>query len=179
MILIESHEEAPEDSPVDAPPAELTQVTETVETPLKLRALQLFSQTGSLATVSRDLSIPLYELHQLSRTDWWNRELTLLRREEAALENSRLTTIWNRTLEEIEYLLENGEEVYVDGHKRSKRPNGATLARLADVVFNKRQLLRDAPTVNVGSNKKLDELADKLSQLGSARKETLVIDQDG
>lgn len=145
---------------------------------LRMQALRLFLTSGSLARVSRDLNIPMYNLQQLSRSAWWAREIELIRREEIALETTQMTRIWNKTLEEIEDRLANGDIVTVKNKKVRRELSAMALARLADTIFDKRQLLRGEPTAVLGGNKKLEELAEKLTALGRKEPVSRLIDQE-
>lgn len=135
-----------------------------------LEAVRLYSLTGSLAKVSRELGVPLYELTKLTRTQWWQDELAALRREEMALTNASLTRVFDQTLAQIEDRLTNGDFTVSQGGALRRVPvSASTLARLADMVFDKRQLVRNEPTIIAGDNDKLARLADKLRRLGAAR----------
>lgn len=134
-----------------------------------LEAVRLFSRTGSLAKVAEELDVPIYELKKLSRTEFWQRELMELQRAEAALQNVQLTTILDSTLSAMEDRVKNGDFYVAKGGKVGRSPlNAATLARVADSVFNMRQLLREQPTSIVDvENKKLSNLAAQLRALGA------------
>ena len=140
---------------------------EPVRTPVELEAVRRFALSGSLAQVSRDMGIALYELQKLSRLGWWADELALLRREELALTNATLTRLFDATLGQIEDRLINGDYHLVSGQMRRVALDAKTLARLADVIFDKRQLVRNQPTVIEGDNSKLALLAEKLARLGA------------
>lgn len=139
-----------------------------------LKAVRLFAQTGSLALVARELNVPIYELKKLSRTEFWARELGELQRAEAALLNVKLTKLFDTVLEKIENRLTHGDI----GPMGMRMPmNGMTLARVADSIFEKRQLIRELPTAIVGEdNKKLSLLAQRLRALGAKDIDLLDID---
>jgi len=137
----------------------------------QLRAVQLFSQTGNLAQVARELEMTIYELQKLTRTAWWMEELALLRREEMALTNVTLTRLLDKTLVALEDRLDNGDAVLTLTGKEMVPLDAKTLIRIADVVFDKRQLVRNLPTVIDGDSSKLASLAEKLARLGQARRD--------
>jgi len=137
----------------------------------QLRAVQLFSQTGNLAQVARELEMTIYELQKLTRTSWWMEELALLRREEMALTNVTLTRLLDKTLVALEDRLDNGDAVLTLQGKEMVPLDAKTLIRIADVVFDKRQLVRNLPTVIDGDSSKLASLAEKLARLGQARRD--------
>jgi hypothetical protein len=133
-----------------------------------LHAVRLFAQTGSLAEVARQLEVPIYELKKLSRTEFWGRELAELQRAEAALLNVRLTRMLDTTLEAIEDRLAHGDFNFSGGKMFRTPVTAATLARVADCVFEKQRLVRDLPTAIVDvENRKLATLAQRLRALGA------------
>lgn len=174
----EDEDEELDDVGMDAPPpAPVERLPELPDdAPLLLKTVHLFSQLGSLKAVSRALGIPIYELQKLQRTQAWLDEYNALQREEMAISNVRMTRILDQTLEAIEDRLINGDYHFTGG-KAFRRPCDAkTLARLTDVIFDKRQLLRNLPTQIEASTSKLAELAEKLEALGKARRAGEIID---
>ena len=134
------------------------------------QAVRSYLKTGSLAAVSRNLSVPIYELQKLARTQEWMQELKLLRTIEQAVLDSSLTSILDTTLDALKHRLEFGEDVMdKDGNIRTKPLNAQTLCRIAETVFDKRQLIRGLPTAVTNEGSKLAELAEKLEQLGRAQ----------
>jgi hypothetical protein len=145
---------------------------------VELEAVRLYAESGSLASVSRELGIAIYELQKLQRTSWWQAELAALRREESAMKNARLTRIHNLTLEALEDRLEHGDLVMKGrGFVRAKL-SGRDLARISEAVFKQRQLLNGEPTHIDNSNKKLEELSQKLRALGAKDATHLTIDME-
>ncbi len=158
-----------EEPPASVPESTtLAQVDDApVEASLEQRAVWLYSRTGSLARVARELSIPIYELTKLSRTQFWLSELAAIQREEAAIQNVQMSRILNSTLHQIEDRIENGDVVFVNGSLRRKAVDASVLAKIASVIFDKRQLLRGQPTTIDGADAKIRELADRLRALGA------------
>lgn len=132
---------------------------------LELEAVRQYAETGSLAKVSRSLGIAIYELQKLQKTDWWQAELAALRREESAMKNATLTRIHNLTLSALEDRLEHGDLVMRGNGFVRVKLCGRDLARISEAVFKQRQLLIGEPT-SIESNKKIEELANKLRALG-------------
>lgn len=133
-----------------------------------LRAVRIFCETGSLAEVARQLDVPIYALKKLSRTEFWARELAELQRAEAALLNVRLTKMLDTTLEAMEDRLTHGDFNFSGGKMFRTPITAATLARVADCVFEKQRLIRDLPTAIVDvENRKLATLAQRLRALGA------------
>jgi hypothetical protein len=135
---------------------------------LEQQCLYAYFRTGSMAAVSREFGLTLYDLKKLSATSWWAEELTALRREEAAQLNVKFSKVLGSAMGQIEERLEKGNVVIVQGRARYVPLTAAELTRLVDVVFDKRQLLRGEATVIAGDNKKLASLAEKLKVLGHA-----------
>lgn len=138
-------------------------------TPDALEAVRLFSLHGSLARVAADLHCSLYELKKLSRTDWWAREYAEIQRAEAAQLNVTLTKILDTTLEKLEDRVTEGDFLFAGGKLQRVPLSASTLARVVEIVFDKRQLVRQLPTaiVESGENSKLEQLAQKLRALGA------------
>lgn len=135
----------------------------------QMQAVHLFAQCGSFAEVSRQMGKTLYELQKLSRTSWWQEEFNLLRREETALSNVKMSRILDKSLEELSERLEFGDTVVNEGQTFNIPIPAKDLVRIIDVIFNKRQLIRGEPTMIEGDNKKLADLAEKLRTIGEAR----------
>jgi hypothetical protein len=137
---------------------------------LQLACVQCYYETGSLAEVSRQTMVPIYELQKLEKQLWWQQELHLIRRcEQAALE-SRFTKILGEALAGIEDRLEVGDtQIDRYGIEHKIPVEAATLVRVAELVFDKRQLLRGLPTNISEDNGKLQDLANKLEKIGRAQ----------
>jgi hypothetical protein len=152
--------------PTIAPASPATREGSTID---GLTAVRLFSQHGSLAAVSRELGVPIYELKKLSRTEFWQRELAELQRAEAALLNVKLTKLFDQVLTSIEDRVTLGDFIAGPAGQLKRVPlNASTLARVADSVFEKQRLVRDQPTSIISTeNKKLALLASRLRALGA------------
>ena len=83
----------------------------------------------------------------------------------------------DKTLVALEDRLDNGDQVMTAMGLQNVPLSAKDLIRLADVVFDKRQLVRNLPTQIDGDSSKLASLAEKLSQLGQARREGVVYGQ--
>lgn len=151
-----------------------------------IEAIHIFSQVGSLAETSRRTGISIEKLTRMSRESWWQKELQGIQREQTAIENVRLSRMWNKTLEKVEECLENGVTAMYrgapiinesTGEEIKRELNPQELAQLATVLFNQRQLVREQPTAILASGtSKLEQLAEKLEALGKAREAGEVID---
>lgn len=144
------------------------------ELSLPLQAVHMFSQIGSLKEVSRRMGIALYDLQKLSRTQEWMEELSAIQREEAAMMNVKMSRLLDSTFDQIEDRLENGDYQFSAGKSFRKPCDAGTLAKLVNVIFDKRQLVRNLPTQIEASQTKLAELADKLTKLGLIRTSDII-----
>jgi len=139
------------------------------EEELQVRAIRLYLKLGSMAAVGRELGVPLTELHRLSKTVWWQEEMQLIRRAEAAALDAGLTELLGTTLDELKRVLRDGETVFdKNGVAHSKPVSATSLCRIAELVFDKRQIVRGLPTA-ITEGGKLSELAEKLEALGKAQ----------
>lgn len=133
-------------------------------------AVRLYLKTGSLAAVSRELGVTIYELQKLAKTQWWTDEIGALRRIEQAQLDSSLSEILGLALTKLVKAMTDGEDaVTSEGVPYIKPVSAAVLVRIADTVFDKRQLLRGLPTALSNESSKLTELAAKLEELGRAQ----------
>jgi hypothetical protein len=149
------------------PQAHLGDPTPTEEEVCNLEAVREYVRIGTLSGVSRKLGIPLRNLNQWSRTAWWQDEVVLLRREQAAQLDALLTNLHGRTVEELIDRVENGDLVRTKTGKTVRAPLKARdVAAIAHIVFTERQLLRNEPTAIQGDTSKVQTLAEKLRLLG-------------
>lgn len=133
------------------------------------RAVVLYLQCGSLAKVALSLGTTVYELQKLAKSQWWTDELGRLRRIEQAELDNRLSAILGKSLDMLVERMEYGEEVYdKEGNMHMRPVPAATLCKIANTVFEKRQLIRGLPTAVTNESSKLAELAEKLEKLGQA-----------
>lgn len=133
---------------------------------IELEAVRRYALCGSLAQVSRDLGIAIYQLQKLQRAQWWQDELAALRRESCAIKNASLERIHEKTLSELEDRLEHGDYIATaSGRLIRQKLSGKDLARISEAVFKQRQLLMGEPT-EIKENGRLKGLAAKLEALG-------------
>lgn len=133
----------------------------------ELQAVRIFVQTGSLAAVSRQLGVPMAELAKFAKTVWWQQEVAALQRDASAQLDAGLTRILDMSLEQLILRLTTGDTVMTKQGPKVMPLKADTLARIADIVFTKRQLLRNQPTAIAGDTNKLNILATKLRALGA------------
>jgi len=135
-------------------------------------AVRLFISSGSMAEVARHFKVPVYDIKKLARTAEWARELHDLRVAEAAQMDTSLTSILDSTLSQLSERVDEGNPVWTPEGVRYVPLTSTELVRVADVVFDKRQLLRgDATAIVSGDgdvvNRKLEQLARGLRALGA------------
>src|ERR1700739_2566301 len=164
-VAQEALREAPSPSGDAQPSHLLADATNLAPIDYGLEAVRRYSATGSLAKVSRELCIAIYELQKLQRAACCQTELAALRREDAAIRNARLTRIHDLTLDQLEDRLEHGDLVQRGRSFVRQKVSGRDLARISEAVFKQRQLLLGEPT-EIHENKKLEKLADQLRALG-------------
>ena len=140
------------------------------EVSLQVEAVRLYAKHGSLAAVGRILGISTYELSKMSGEAGWKEELGAIKRADQAALDARLTKILGNTLEHLEDRLEHGDKKIVDGQIQFAPISAIMLAKIVDVIFDKRQIVRELPTNYNGETYKLQELAEKLEKLGEAQK---------
>ena len=147
-----------------------------------IEAVHIFSQVGTLAETSRRTKIGIHELTKMSRQPWWQRELLGIQREQTAIENVRLSKLYGETLDQIEEKLEVGEVQFnrMTGEISNVPLSADSLVKIGKMLFEHRQLVREAPTSIVAEAKatKLDSLAEKLEKLGAIRANGEIIDID-
>jgi hypothetical protein len=131
------------------------------------RAVRIYVRKGSFRATAKELGVSVDELYKLTRTQWWQDEVEELRKEENAIADSVLSEILGTTFEELGKRLAFGDRVVnkQTGEEYVQQVPAAVLVRIMDAVFDKRQLLRNLPT-NISEGAKLDELAEKLKELG-------------
>lgn len=152
------------------------EVTENIE------AVHIFSQVGTLAETSRQTGLSIHALQKMSRQPWWIRELMGIQREQTAIENVRLSKLYGQTLDQIEERLDVGDMHYnrMTGEVESVPLSADSLVKIGKMLFEQRQLVREAPTSIISEQKsnKLEDLAEKLERLGAYRSEGEVIEID-
>lgn len=165
----------------DLVPAEPEPLDQILEEPFPLaeEAVRRFLQSGSLAQVGREMHIPVQDLYRAAKSAWWIQEVALRKRMEQAVQDAQISKVLDKSVSKLLELLERGEE-FVDrnGQIVKKELSGVALARIIDVLFDKRQVLRGQPTGDDQTSKKLSELAHKLEQFGRAAQAKPIIDAE-
>jgi hypothetical protein len=144
-----------------------TDVSNLAPVSLELEAVRRYQLCGSLAQVSREMGIAIYELQKLQKTKWWQEELAALRREETAIKNVTLARLHHMSLVQLEDRLAHGDLIARGSGFVRQKLSGRDLARISESIFKQRQILLGEPTDIVRANNQLATLADKLRALGS------------
>lgn len=146
-------------------------VAQLDELPIELKTVRAFVQTGSLAAAAREVGLSVQQVRIYAQQVWWQQEVAALQRDSSARLDAELTTILDLTLGQLLQRLHTGDTIAIKTKKgvetRQVPLKADTLTRIADVVFTKRQLLRNQPTAIAGDTKKLNTLAMKLRALGA------------
>lgn len=141
-------------------------------------AVQLYFVSGSLTKVARELGISSYEMMKLSKTKWWSEELHLIKVANNAALDAQLTSILGSSLDQLQDRVELGNiHISSSGNKMRVKLDAIELSKIASMVFDKRQLVRELPTRINEDAMRLSSLARKLEQLGAAQK-ALTIDEE-
>lgn len=162
----------------DTPDTPQAQDTAHPVVSVQTAAAQAYVRLGSYAAVGRELGLPVSEVQRMARTMYWQDEVAAYQREQQAVLDARLTQLLGRTLEEVEDRLAYGDWRMDKNGKEVRLPvTASTLASLANVIFNQRQIIRNQPTSIAGDTQKLQTLSEKLRMLGA--KDITVIENGG
>ncbi len=95
--------------------------------------------------------------------EWFKELIEELRRDEDIQVDAKLTKIVNKSLETIVDRLENGDFMFdpKEGEFRRKPLNARDVVKVADIMFDKRNLLRGKPTTISGK----EQISDRLLKL--------------
>lgn len=138
-----------------------------VTVPKELLAVRAFVHTGSMAAAAREIGEPIATIRAYAKTVWWQDEVAALQRDNMARLDASLTKILDSSIDALLTRITEGDTVLTKKGKVQVPLKADTLNRIADVVFTKRQLLRNQPTAIAGDTKKLNTLALKLKALGA------------
>ena len=106
--------------------------------------------------------------------DWFKELIEELRREDDVQVDAKLTTIVSKSLDTLVDRLEQGDFMYdpKDGEFRRKPLNARDVVKVADIMFDKRNLLRGKPTSISGKEQVSDrllKLAEEFAKFAKAR----------
>lgn len=177
VTVKEALEKARENDLVPFEPSDQGKPPEHLE-PLYEEALAAYLITGTLRGAAAQTGLPLYEVSKIAKTPWWREQIIERRNAERAQNDTKMTKLMNMSLEQIEDVLLYGEETAI-GTKMGvevvkTKVKARDLARLLEVLFDRRQLLRGEPTGISAEGHKLSELASKLERLGQHQRAEVI-----
>lgn len=122
---------------------------------------------GSLKDVAFKHNVIHKEMFDAASQQWWQMEVGHLHRESSLRMKSKLTTIMNLTLDQLEDRLKNGDVLFDKNGESYRCPTSAqSLATIANVIFDKKIKLEDRSSgIIEGENKRLIDLANSLTFL--------------
>jgi hypothetical protein len=128
---------------------------------------------GNIAATARRFNTTVYEVKKLMGQPWWQEETARVKSENKVRLDAGFTRLVEKGISLLEDRLEHGEIVRIkempDGRKIVTRSavKAIDIARITDMAFMKRQLVRNEPTVVQGDTQALSLLARKLRALGA------------
>jgi hypothetical protein len=141
--------------------------------PWEVAACHFYMNTGNMAATARRFNTTIYEVKKLMTAVWWQEECARIRSESKVKIDAGFTRLVEKGIAMLEDRLDNGE---IAGMKTDKDGNvtirrsamrAIDIARITDMAFMKRQLVRNEPTVVAGDTQALTVLARKLRALGA------------
>ena len=127
-------------------------------------ALDYF-RSGNIKETSKELNIPYDTAKAWTKQDWCVETLSRLRVEANKATDIKISQIIDKSFEEMQDRLAYGEErMLKDGTVVRVKAGLAALTIAAGTMFDKRQLLRKAPTQDASSDDILVRLAEKLRE---------------
>lgn len=139
----------------------------------EVAACHYYVSVGNIAATARRFNTTVYEIKKLMAQLWWQEETSRIKTENKVRLDAGFTRIVEKGISLLEDRLENGEIVRIkempDGRKIITRSavKAIDIARITDMAFMKRQLVRNEPTVVQGDTQALSLLARKLRALGA------------
>ena len=142
--------------------------------PWEVQACHFYVETGNISATARKFSTSLYHIKRLMEKPWWQELEQELNQQHRVRSEAGFSKIVEKSLSILEDRLDNGDIIRFEEDKET----GATVAvrapikavevaKIADMAFMKRQLIRNEPTVIPGSTETLTILARKLQALGA------------
>lgn len=132
------------------------------------RAVYTFMVLGSIKDTCSMLNIPRRVLFNWRQTEWWKQLTDEAKDLHAEQLDVSFTRVLDNVLGEIEDRLSHGDEVLgPKGKKDTKKVSARDLATILGIMFDKRQINRNAPTSisRSGSEKDLERLANNFKEL--------------
>jgi hypothetical protein len=135
------------------------------------RAVAYFVVLGDCEKVSQAVGIPARTLRDWKNSQWFSELVAEVRREKDAELDAQFNGAIHAAAEQLFDRINNGDFAIVGGKLHRKPMAGRDLAVTAAILFDKRQLLRNQPTIITGDSpdNKLARLAEMLQRLAGAR----------
>jgi hypothetical protein len=146
----------------------------------EVAACHYYVNVGNIAATARRFNTTVYEIKKLMGTTWWQEESGRIRADSRVKIDAGFTRIVEKGIALLEERLDNGDISRIkempDGRKIITRTavKAVDIAKITDMAFMKRQLVRNEPTVVAGDTQALSMLAQKLRALG--RKDPTLLD---
>lgn len=106
----------------------------------KLEAVQMYLMTGSIRVTCAALKIPEQTLKNWRATEWWKELQTELKTQDDLQLSARMQKIVNRSLDQLEDRLENGEYMFdkYTGEVKRKPINALTALKITTDMMTRR-----------------------------------------
>ena len=131
----------------------------------RIKCVHKFFVTGSISDVAKIFRLSHQDIMDMARTSWWQTELANLEREASCMLKVRLTTLMDKTFDQLEDRLDNGDTKFDSNGEERKIPIPARdLATISNSIFDKKRAL-DETGSGFGSSetKRLMDLAAALT----------------
>jgi hypothetical protein len=140
----------------------------------KIDACTLYCVYGDVDEVSKLTKVPVKFIRQWKEEPWWNEIQKKVFVEQNEKLGSRISTVLDKSLGEIEERLTNGDYLWdVRKSKLVRKPiDTKVLSNLFNNLVNRRQLIRGEPTSitnKVGVDDRLKFLAEQFEKFASAK----------
>jgi hypothetical protein len=140
--------------------------------PWEIAACHYYVNVGNIAATARRFNTTVYEIKKLMSAIWWQEEVSKIKADSRVKIDAGFTRLVEKGIALLEDRLEQGEIARIktdkDGNTTIYRSavKAVDIARITDMAFMKRQLVRNEPTMVAGDTQTLSILAQKLRALG-------------
>lgn len=146
----------------------------------EVAACHYYTNVGNIAATARRFQTTVYEIKKLMGTSWWQDLTVQIKRDAQVKIDAGFTRLIEKGMQKLEDRLDHGEIASIktekDGSTTIRRApmRAIDIAKITDMAFMKRQLVRNEPTVIPGDTQALSILAQKLRALG--KKDPSILD---
>jgi len=149
----------------------------------KIDACTMYCVYGDVDEVSKLTKVPVKYIRQWKEEPWWNEIQKKVFVEQNEKLGSRISTVLDRSLTEIEERLTNGDYLWdIRKSKLVRKPiDTKILSTLFNNLVNRRQLIRGEPTSitnKVGVDDRLKFLAEQFEKFASAKEVEQITTQE-